>query len=51
MSIDRNSIDQEAEREGAALKKQGQYTRSKYQYVRQQTENYNAEKMRKLFKG
>ena len=43
-------FDRQAEREGLALKKQGQYTQSKYQYIRQQTENYNTEKMRKLFR-
>lgn len=49
MSIDKNSIDAEAAREGTALKKQGRYTQSRYQYIRQQTEDYNSEKMRKLF--
>ena len=51
MSIDKNSIDAEAAREGTALKKQGRYTQSKYQYIRQQTEDYNSEQMRKLFRG
>lgn len=46
----KNEIDAQAEREGLALKKQGRYTQSKYQYIRQQTENYNTEKMRKLFR-
>lgn len=49
MSYDKSNIDAQAEREGSALKKQGQYTQSKYQYIRQQTEDYNTEKMRKLF--
>lgn len=47
--MNKDNIDADAEREGAALKKQNRYTQSRYQYIRQQTENYNDEKMRKLF--
>lgn len=49
--MDKNDIDASAEREGAALKKQGQYTQSKYQYIRQQTENYNKRQFNKLFRS
>ena len=45
-----SKIDADAEREGLALKKQGRYTQSKYQYIRQQTEDYNTERLNKLFK-
>ena len=47
---DKENIDKEAEREGIALKKQNQYAQSKYQYIRQQTEDYNTERLNKLFR-
>ncbi len=46
----KNEIDAEAEREGTALKKQGRYTQSKYQYIRQQTDNYSKQQLNKLFR-
>lgn len=51
MAYNKNSIDKDAEREGEALRKQGQYTKSKYQYIRQQTDNYNKQQLDKLFRG
>jgi len=60
MSIDKNSIgrsyenpkdfDKEAEQEGVALRKQGQYGQSRYAHIRQQTDNYNKQQLDKLFK-
>lgn len=46
----KQGVDAEAEREGAALKKQGQHYKSKYQYIRQQTDNYNKQQLDKLFR-
>lgn len=51
MSIDKNSIDAEAAREGLALRKQGRDKQSRWHYIREQTSNHNTEKMRKLFRG
>lgn len=47
--MNKENIDRDAEREGAALRKQGQYYPSKYQYIRQQTDNYNKRCFDKLF--
>lgn len=49
MSYDKNTIDQQAEIEGTALKRQGQYTQSKYRWIRLQ-ENYKRAIERKHFK-
>ena len=49
--MNKNEIDASAEREGQALKKQGQYTQTKYRYIRQQTDDYNKMQLDKLFRG
>jgi len=46
----KDKIDSDAEREGLALCKQGRDRQSKYRYIREQTSDYNTEKMRKLFR-
>lgn len=46
----KNEIDLQAEREGTALRKQGRYTQSRYQRIRQQTDNYNKQQLDKLFR-
>lgn len=46
----KQEIDAQAEREGAALKKQGRDKQSRWYYIREQTSDYNNEKMRKLFR-
>lgn len=50
MSYDKNSIDADAEREGAALKQQGRYTQSRYRWIRLQ-EEHKVGIERKAFKG
>ena len=45
-----DDIDVQAEREGLALKKQGRSKQSRWHYIREQTSNYNNEKIRKLFR-
>lgn len=42
MSYDKNSIDADAEREGAALEQQGRYTPSRYRWIRLQEEHKRA---------
>ena len=46
----RDEIDQQAEREGAALKQQGRYTQSRYRWVRLQEEHRKAIE-KKAFRG
>lgn len=46
----KNEIDNEAEREGAALKQQGRYTQSRYRWVRLQEEHKIAIE-KKAFQG
>lgn len=50
MSYDKNRIDTDAEREGAALKQQGRYTQSRYRWIRLQEEHKGAIE-KKAFKG
>jgi len=50
MSYDKNSIDSQAEREGAALKQQGRYTQSRYRWIRLQ-EGHKAAIEKKAFRG
>jgi len=47
----KGNIDKDAEREGLALKKQGRDRQSRWYYIREQTSNYNNERLNKLFKG
>ena len=46
----KNEIDAQAEREGAALKQQGRYTQSRYHWIRLQ-EGYKRSIEKKAFKG
>lgn len=46
----KNEIDQQATREGAALKQQGRYTQSRYRWIRLQ-EEYKVSIERRAFKG
>ena len=48
--MNKNEIDQQAEREGAALKQQGRYTQSRYRWIRLQEEHKKAIEQ-KHFKG
>lgn len=47
----KDSINKQAEREGLALRKQGQYWQSRCAHIRQQTDNYNKQRLDKLFRG
>lgn len=38
----KHEIDEQAEREGAALKRQGRYTQSRYRWIRLQVEHKQA---------
>jgi len=46
----KNDIDKQAEREGAALRKQGRYKQSRYRWIRLQ-EGYKQSISKKAFKG
>ena len=46
----RNEIDSQAEREGAALKQQGRYQQSRYRWIRLQ-EEYRRVIEKKYFRG
>ena len=46
-----DAIDIQAEREGVALRKQGRYRQSRWYYIREQTSDYNKEKLDKVFRG
>lgn len=46
----KDEIDEQAEREGAALKQQGRYTQSRYRWIRLQ-EGYKRTLEKKHFKG
>jgi len=46
----RDEIDEQAEREGIALKQQGRYTQSRYRWIRLQEEHKRAIE-KKHFKG
>ena len=46
----KNNIDQQAEREGRALKQQGRYTQSRYRWIRLQ-EGYKQSIEKKHFRG
>ena len=46
----KNEIDQQAEREGAALKQQGRYRQSRYRWIRLQEEHKRAVE-KKAFRG
>lgn len=48
--MNKNEIDQQAEREGTALKQQGRYTQSRYRWVRLQAERKVVIE-KKAFKG
>ena len=50
MRYSKNSIDTDAEREGAALKRQGRYTHSRYRWIRVQAV-YIAAIVEKHFRG
>lgn len=40
--MNKNEIDQQAEREGTALKRQGRYKQSRYRWIRLQAEHKRA---------
>jgi hypothetical protein len=46
----KDKIDKEAEREAAALQKQGKYSNDNYRRTRLESDNYNKQLFDKLFK-